>query len=322
MKILVAGASGAIGRRLLPLLVERGHEVAATTRSSEKARALYKLGATPIVADGLRRDDVIEALRRAEPEVVVHQMTGLARARNLMRFDHVFARTNQLRTQGTDHLLEAAQLVGARRLVAQSFGNWNYERSGGTVKTERDPLDPAPPRSMRRTLAAIAHLESAVVGAGGLALRYGNFYGPGTGTAEDGQIVEAVRRRRLPIIGDGAGVWSFVHVDDAASATLAAIERGLPGVYNIADDEPVEANEWLPELARILDAEPPRRMPVWAGRLLAGEAAVSMFTRIRGACNAKAKVELGWRLGYPTWREGFRHGLGPAFEPGRLREAA
>jgi nucleoside-diphosphate-sugar epimerase len=327
MKILVAGATGAIGRRLLPLLVERGHEVAATTRSSEKARRLFELGAMPITADGLRRDDVVEAVRRAEPEVIVHQMTSLGAARSLMRFDHVFARTNRLRTQGTDHLLEAARMVGARRFVAQSFGNWNYERSGAAVKTEDAPFDPDPPRSMRRTLAAIASLEVAVLGAGGIegiALRYGNFYGPGTGIAEDGEIVDAVRKRRLPVIGNGAGVWSFIHVDDAATATLAAIERATPGVYNVCDDEPAEASVWLPVLAAILGAEPPRHLPEWTARLLAGEAAVSMFTRARGASNARAKAQLRWRLGYPTWRDGFRDGLGLATSSRleQLREAA
>jgi nucleoside-diphosphate-sugar epimerase len=312
MQVFVAGGSGAIGRRLIPLLVARGHEVAATTRSPQKARALYELGAMPVVVDGLDREAVMGAVARVAPEVVVHQMTGLADAKRLVRFDKVFALTNRLRTEGTDHLLEAARAVGARRMVAQSFGNWNYARTGGPVKTEDDPLDPAPPRSMRRTLAAIEHLERAVVGAygiEGLALRYGNLYGPGTGTALDGPIAEMVRSRRLPIIGDGAGVWSYVHVDDAAGATLAAIERGEPGIYNVADDEPATADVWLPELARILEAKPPRRVPAWLGRLLAGEAVVLWFTRIRGAANAKAKRELGWELRFPTWRDGFREGL-------------
>jgi len=312
MKVFVAGGTGAVGRRLVPLLVARGYEVAATTRSREKARTLYELGAQPVVVDALDREGVLEAVRRLEPEIVVHQLTGLAGSTDLKRFDDVFAFTNRLRTKGTDYLLEAARTVGARRLIAQSFGNWNYERTGRSVKTEADPLDPSPPPSMSRTLAAITYLESAVVGADaldGLALRYGNLYGPGTGTAEDGPLVEIVRRRRLPIIGDGAGVWSFVHVDDAAGATIAAIERGEPGIYNIADDEPAPANVWLPELARILGAKPPRHVPVWLGRLAAGEALVSMFTRIRGASNAKAKRELRWQPFYPSWRDGFRAGL-------------
>jgi 2-alkyl-3-oxoalkanoate reductase len=312
MKVFLAGGSGAIGRRLIPLLVAHGHEVAATTRTPHKARVLYELGATPIVADGLDREAMLTAVVRAEPEVIVHQMTGLADATDLRRFDQAFALTNRLRTEGTDHLLEAARAVGVRRMVAQSFGNWSYERRGTAPKTEADPLDPSPPRSMSQTLAAIVRLESTVVGAAGLeglALRYGNLYGPGTGTAADGQLVELIRNRRLPLIGDGEGVWSFVHVDDAAGATLAAIERGAPGIYNVADDVPAAANVWLPELARILDAKPPRRVPVWVGRLAAGEAAVSMFTRIRGASNLKAKRELAWRLRFPSWRTGFREGL-------------
>jgi len=312
MKMFVAGASGAVGRRLVPLLVAHGHEVVAMTRTRAKAGLLAGLGATPVVVDGLDRDAVIAAVTRAEPEVVIHQMTSLAAAKNLRRFDRVFALTNRLRTEGTEHLVEAARQAGARRLVAQSFGNWNYERRGGMEKTEDDPLDPSPPRSMRRSLAAIVRLESVVVGATdleGIALRYGNLYGPGTSTALEGPFTEAVRRRRLPIIGDGAGVWSFVHVDDAASATLAAVERGTPGIYNVADDAPARTSLWLPELARILGAKPPRHVPAWLGRLAAGEAVVSMFTRTRGASNAKAKHELGWRLQYPTWRDGFEHGL-------------
>jgi 2-alkyl-3-oxoalkanoate reductase len=325
MKVFLAGGSGAIGRRLIPLLVARGYEVAATTRSPEKARVLFELGATPIVADGLDREAVMTAVIRAEPEVVIHQMTGLTDATNLRRFDEAFALTNRLRTEGTDHLLEAARAVGARRMIAQSFGNWNYERAGAAVKTEAAPLDPDPPSSMSRTLAGIVHLESTVLGAmdlDGLALRYGNLYGPGTGTAEDGQLVELIRKRQLPLIGDGAGVWSFVHVDDAAGATIAAIERGAPGVYNIADDEPAPASEWLPELARILGAKPPRHLPVWVGRLAAGEAVVSMFTRIRGASNAKAKSELAWRLRFPSWRQGFRGGLGDSSTVARREKEA
>jgi nucleoside-diphosphate-sugar epimerase len=324
MKIFVAGASGAIGRRLVPLLVSRGHEVVAMTRTHAKTGILHELGATPVVADGLNREAVIAAVTRAEPEVIVHEMTGLGSAKNLRRFDEVFALTNRLRTEGTDHLLEAARQAGARRFIAQSFGNWNYERSGGMAKTEDDPLDPSPPRSMRGSLAAIVHLESVVTdasGVEGIALRYGNLYGPGTSTALDGPFADAVRRRRLPIIGDGAGVWSFVHVDDAARATLAAVERGAPGIYNVADDAPARTSVWLPELARILGAEPPRHVPAWLGRLVAGEAVVSMFTSTRGAANAKAKRDLGWRLQYPTWRYGFRTGLADGAER-KLREAA
>jgi nucleoside-diphosphate-sugar epimerase len=325
MKIFVAGASGAIGRRLVPLLVSRGHEVVATTRTRAKARLVYELGATPVVADGLDREAVIGAVTQAAPEVVIHQMTSLASATNLRRFDKVFALTNRLRTEGTDHLLEAARQAGARRFVAQSFGNWNYERSGGMAKTEDDPLDPSPPRSMRRSLAAIVHLESVVVGATdieGIALRYANLYGPGTSTALEGPFTEAVRRRRLPIIGAGAGVWSFVHVDDAASATLAAVERGEAGIYNVADDAPARTSVWLPEFARILGAGAPRHVPAWLGRLAAGEAVVSMFTQTRGASNAKAKRELGWRLQYPTWRYGFRVGLADGAARRELEEAA
>jgi len=312
MKVFVAGGGGAIGRRLVPLLVEAGHDVAATTTSSERKRALRELGATPFVVDGLDREAVLDVVARAEPEVVVHEMTGLSRATNLRHFDRVFATTNRLRTAGTDHLLEAARVVGARRFVAQSFAGWNYGRSGALVKTEEDPLDPAPLPSMRQSLAAFRHLESAVLGAGmeGLALRYGNLYGPGTSTAEDGVFVELLRKRRMPLIGDGGGIWSFLHIDDAAGATLAAVEGGQPGIYNVCDDEPGPAREWLPELAAAVGAPPPRRVPVWLGRLAAGEAVVLMFTQTRGASNAKAKKGLVWTPRYSSWREGFREGLG------------
>jgi 2-alkyl-3-oxoalkanoate reductase len=265
----------------------------------------------------------VRAVTRAAPEVVVHHMTGLTGARSFKRFDDDFALTNRLRTQGTDHLLEAARASGAQRFIAQSYGNWNYARTGTMVKGEQDPLDPSPPANQRRSLEAIRYLEAAVLGAEGIegvALRCGNFYGPGTGFALDGALAELVRRRRLPVIGDGAGVWSFVHMDDVAAATIAAIGHGAPGIYNVVDDEPAPVAVWLPELARALGARPPRRVPVWLGRLVAGEVGVSMMTQIRGASNAKAKRELGWRPRYPSWREGFRTGLAgdlPLPEPGR-----
>ena len=320
MRVFVAGATGAIGKPLVPLLVARGHEVVAMTRSTKGERALREAGAAPMVADGLDRAAVIRAVMRAGPEILVHEMTSLAGATNLRNFDAEFALTNRLRTEGTDHLVEAAHKSGVRRLVAQSFGNWNYERAGSQVKTESDPLDPNPPASMRQSLAAIRHLEEAVVGgddAGtadrpeGLVLRYGNLYGSGTGWS-DPVLVQLLRRRKMPIIGDGGGVFSFVHVDDAAVATVAAIERGAPGIYNVADDEPAPVRVWLPLLAQALGAKPPRRVPTWLGRLAAGEAVASMFTQIRGASNAKAKRELGWRLIYPSWRQGFEQGLAEA----------
>jgi nucleoside-diphosphate-sugar epimerase len=314
MKVFVAGGGGAIGRRLVPLLIEAGHDVAATTTSPEKKRALRELGATPYVVDGLDRDAVLDAVAHAEPEVVVHEMTGLSQVTNLRHFDRVFAPTNRLRTAGTDHLLEAARAVGTRRFVAQSFAGWNYGRSGALVRTEEDPLDPAPLHSMRQSLAAFRHLESAVLGASmeGLVLRYGNLYGPGTSTAEDGVFVELLRKRRMPLIGDGGGIWSFLHIDDAARATLAAVEGGKPSIYNVCDDEPAPVRVWLSELAAAVGAPRPRHVPVWLGRLAAGEAVVLMFTQARGASNAKAKKELVWTPRYPSWREGFREGLGAA----------
>ncbi len=311
MKVFVAGATGAVGKPLLALLVARGYDVVAMMRSPDKAhpvRELYPGVVTTVVADGLDRNAIMDAVVRARPEVVVHQMTGLARLTGLKHFDDEFELTNQLRTTGTDYLLEAARAAGARRIIAQSYGNWNYERVGGPIKTEDDALDPNPPRSMRRTMAAIRYVESKVLGAAGMegvVLRYGNLYGPGTSIAPGGAIVEAIRKRQFPVVGNGAGVWSFAHVSDVASATLAAIERGAPGVYNVCDDEPAPVSVWLPELARALGAKPPWRVPVWLGRLFIGEAGVSMMTLIRGASNAKAKAELGWQPEYATWRDGF-----------------
>jgi nucleoside-diphosphate-sugar epimerase len=313
MKVFVAGASGAVGKRLVPLLVASGHEVTAMTRSQEKADALRAAGATPVVADSLDRAAVIQTVMRAEPEAVIHHMTGLTGVKSFKRFDDEFALTNRLRTEGVDYLLEAAHAAGARRLIAQSFGNWNYERSGNRAKTEEDALDPNPPANQRKSLDAIRHLERAVTeadGIEGIALRLGNIYGPGTGFALDGDLVRLVRKRKLPIVGDGGGVWSFAHVDDVATATMAAVEHGQSGIFNIADDEPAPVSVWLPELAKAVEAKPPRHVPVWLGRLAIGEVGVSMMTQIQGASNARAKRELDWTPLYPSWRDGFHTGLG------------
>ena len=313
MRIFIAGATGAVGRRLVPLLVSGGHQVTGMTRSPGKAAWLRAAGAEPVVADALDRDDVLRVVTAARPEVVVHQLTDLSGMTNLRKFDAGFAATNRLRTEGTGHLLAAARAAGARRLVAQSFAGWPFARVGGPVKTEDDPLDPDPPAGLRRTLDAIRQLEAAVVGAEGiegLVLRYGGFYGPGTSAGEGGYVLDELRRRRFPIVGAGTGVWSFVHIDDAAAATVAAVERGAPGIYQIVDDDPAPVAEWLPALAAAAGARPPRRVPVWAARLLAGEHGVVLMTEARGASNTKAKRELGWRPVYPSWRQGFRTGLG------------
>jgi len=308
MKVFVAGAAGAIGRQILRQLATQGHQVTATTRSPGKAAILRELGAEPVVVDGLDAVAVGEAVARAEPEVVIHQMTSLAGSFDLRHFDKMFAVTNQLRTEGTNHLLAAAAAAGVRRFVAQSFTGWSNTRSGGPVKTEDDPLDPTPPAMQRESLAAIRHVERVVPAASpvqGIVLRYGSFYGPG---ASD-DFVDLIRKRRVPVIGDGAGIWSFLHIRDAAAATIAALEHGAPGVYNVVDDEPASVAEWLPYLARAVGAKAPRRVPVWLGRLAAGEVGVSMMTQIRGSSNAKAKRELGWRPAWPSWREGFSRGL-------------
>lgn len=312
MKVFVAGATGAIGKCLVPQLIASGYDVIAMTRSPERTDALRAAGAKPVVADALDRDAVRRAVLHAEPEVVIHEATALTGVKNYRRFDDEFALTNRLRTEGTANLLEAAQVVGTRRFIAQSYGNWNYARTGTGLKTEDDCLDANPPRNQRKSLKAIRALEKAVLSAQGIegvALRYGNLYGPGTGIAADGDVVAMVRKRMLPIIGDGAGVWSFLHVADAASATVAAIQRGAPGIYNIADDEPAPVASWLPELARAVGAKPPFHVPVWVGRLAAGEVGVSLMTQVRGATNAKATRELGWKPTYASWRQGFWTGL-------------
>jgi 2-alkyl-3-oxoalkanoate reductase len=315
MRVFVAGASGALGRQFVPQLVAAGHEVVGMTRTASKQAALRAMGARPVVADALDPDAVARAVAEAEPEVLVHQLTALSGPLDLRHPDRFFAMTNRLRTEGTDHLLAAGRAVGARRVLAQSYAGWPFARTGGPVKDETDPLDPDPPRGLRATLAAIHHVEQAVTGIGwgaGLVLRYGGFYGLGTSLSlEPGAAIEEpIRRRQFPLIGDGGGVWSFVHIEDAASATAAAVERGPGGVYQIVDDEPAPVREWLPALAEALDARPPRRVPRWLGRLLAGEAATVMMTEIRGASNATAKRELGWQLRYPSWRLGFAKGLG------------
>jgi nucleoside-diphosphate-sugar epimerase len=307
MRVFVAGAGGAIGRRLLPQLIVHGHEVAATTRSPEKVAELRALGAEPLVMDGLDAGSVGEAVARAEPDVIVHQMTALAGIQDLKHFDDTFAVTNQLRTKGTDHLLAAADAVGVRRFIAASYTGWPNARSGGPVKTEDDPLDEQPPAAQTKTLAAIRSLEEATLAgsAHGIALRYGSFYGPG---ASD-ELVGIVRARKLPLVGAAGGIWSWIHIDDAASATVAAVERGAAGVYNIVDDEPAPVSEWLPVIAESVGAKPPRHVPVWVARLAVGEVGVSLMTQIRGSSNAKAKRELGWQPGWSSWREGFRDAL-------------
>src|SRR4051794_1250158 len=307
VRVFVAGATGAIGRQLVPRLVAAGHEVHGMTRSESKRAMLYELGAVPVVANALDRGQVAEAVGRARPEVIVHQLTSIG-AINMRRFDRDFAPTNRLRTEGTDHLLSAGQAVGVRRFVAQGVCAYGaYARAGGPVKSEEDPLDPAPAREMRETLAAIRHLEAAVMGARwteGIVLRYGVFYGPGTSLAPGEEQFELIRRRKFPLVGDGGGVWSFIHVADAADATVAAVEHGNRGAYNVVDDHPAPVADWLPVVAQQLGAKKPVRVPRFVGRLFAGEAGVTMMTDVRGASNAKAKRELGWRPAHPSWRQG------------------
>ena len=305
MKVFVAGATGAIGMQLVPRLVANGHEVHGMTHSESKQGMLRELGAVPVVADALDPDQVAEAVGRAKPDVIVHQLTALA-GKGMRGLKHRVAMTNRLRTEGTDHLLSAGQAVGMRRFVAQSIVL--YARSGGPVKSEEDPLDPTPPRDFREAAAAIHHLEEAVLDAGwteGIVLRYGAFYGPGTGMGPGGDMHEMIRKRRFPLVGDGGGVWSFIHIADAAEATMAAVEHGSRGVYNVVDDDPAPVAEWLPALTRMLSGKKPRRVPRFVVRLATGEFGVLMMTEARGASNAKAKRELGWRPAHPSWREGF-----------------
>jgi nucleoside-diphosphate-sugar epimerase len=300
MRVFIAGATGALGTRLVPQFLERGHEVIGTSRSAEKAERLRAQGADAVVLDVLDPSAVRDAVAASRPDAIVHQATALTELTDLKHFDRSVAPTNRLRTEGTDALLTAARKTGVGRFVAQSFAGWPYAREGGPVKTEEDPLDPAPVGTMSEPLGALRHLEQSVTDAGGIALRYGGFYG----SPDDAQI-ELVRKGRFPIVGEGGGITSFIHLDDAAAATVLAVERGQPGIYNVVDDDPAPVREWLPAMAAAIGAKPPRRVPRWVARLLAGEAAVMLMTESPGASNAKAKRELGWTLRYPTWRRGF-----------------
>jgi 2-alkyl-3-oxoalkanoate reductase len=300
MRVFVAGASGAIGTRLVPQLIDRGHEAIGTFRSPGNAERVRALGAQPLALDLLDASAVRKAVLETGPDAIVHQATALADIRFSRNLDRTFAQTNRLRTEGTDALLAAAGEAGVRRFVAQSFASARYARDGGPVKTEEDPLDPTPVPATRETNAAMRYLDQAVTDAGGIALRYGGFYG-----APNDGLLAPVRKRQFPIVGDGGGVSSFIHLEDAAAATVLALEHDGAGIYNIVDDEPAPVREWLPVLAEVLGAKPPRHFPRWLARLVAGEAAVMMGTESRGASNAKAKRELGWTPSHPTWREGF-----------------
>ena len=307
MKVFLAGATGAMGTQLVPRLVSAGHDVVAMTRRESTQAALAELGASPMVADALNPGQVAAAVAAAQPDAIIHQLTAIASI-DTRHFDRDFAAANRLRTEGTDNLLAAGRAAEVGRFVAQSFTSWPYARTGGPVKNEQDPLDPARAREMRESLAAIRHLEDAVTGAQwteGIVLRYGMFYGPGTSLSSGGDQFELVRKRKFPVVGNGAGVWSFIHIADAADATVAALEHGTRGTYNVVDDDPAPVADWLPELAAQLGARTPRRIPRFVGRLFAGEAGAVMMTEARGASNAKAKRDLDWTPRHASWREGF-----------------
>ncbi|HEY2273856.1 MAG TPA: NAD(P)-dependent oxidoreductase [Jatrophihabitantaceae bacterium] len=304
MKVFLAGATGAMGQALVPQLIAAGHSVVGTTRTEDKFAMLWDLGAQPVVMDGLDAESVGNAVAHAEPDVVIHQMTAITAAKSLKHFDRIFAATNQLRTIGTDNLLAAARATGVRRFVAQSFTGWPNERTGGPVKTENDPFDPDPPTEQRKSMAAIQHVERTVTAAPleSVVLRYGFFYGRGAST----EVFDALKKRQLPVLGDGAAVWSWIHVDDGAAATVRAVERGA-GIYNVVDDDPTPVREMFPAMAEILGAKAPRHLPVWLGGMIAGEVGVSMLTRTRGSSNAKARRELDWAPRWTSWRDGLRH---------------
>src|SRR5262245_28110959 len=305
MRVFLAGATGAIGARLVPLLVNAGHTVTGTTRDPAKADRIRAAGCSPVVVDALRSGDLLASVQRAEPEVIIHELTAIPSRIDIRHWDQTFGPTNRLRIEATDTLLNAARAVGSHRLIAQSYSAWPYARTGSWIKTETDPLISSPEPAMRETVGAIRHLESAVLGTAGvegIVLRHGAFYGPGTSVGPGGSFLEEIRRRRVPIVGRGTGYWSFVHIDDAASATLAAVEGHEPGVYNVTDDEPAPVSDWLPFLAQTLGAPPPLRIPAWLARFAIGPHGVAMMTEIRGASNQKAKTVLGWKLRWPSWR--------------------
>jgi 2-alkyl-3-oxoalkanoate reductase len=327
MRVFVAGANGAVGKRLVPMLLANGHQVTGTATSERSAGAIRAQGAEVVVVDGLDAAGIGEAVARAEPDAIIHEMTALSGAPDFRHFDRWFARTNRLRTEGTEHLLAAARASGVSRFVAQSFTGWSNDRTGSWIKTEDDPLDPHPLKEQTETLAAIRFLERAVLGAPleGIVVRYGGLYGPGSSET----LAEILRKRMFPVIGNGAGMVSSTHVDDAASGTLAALERGRRGVYHIVDDEPARSRVFIPAIAEALGAPKPLHIPAWLGRLMAGDVAVTMMTEGRGSSNAKAKRELGWEPIWPSWRDGFRHGLDtpvpltrPAAGPARETTAA
>ena len=308
MRILVAGATGAVGMHLVPALLARGYEVVGTTRTPSKTTTLEQMGARPMVLDVLDGEAVMRAAREGRPGVIVHQATAIPASLDIRHFAQAFAPTNRLRTEGTHNLVAAARACGAR-IVAQSFAGWPYARQGGLVKSEDDPLDPHPPAALRSTLEAIRTLESAVIEAHGTVLRYGAFYGPCTSLTASGSQVDLIRRRQFPIIGRGTGIWSFAHIEDIAEATALAIGQGATGIYNVVDDEPAAVAEWLPYAAKLMGAKSPLRVPRWVGRLLAGEHVAVLMNDTRGASNAKIKQRLGWRPKYATWRDGFRAAL-------------
>jgi nucleoside-diphosphate-sugar epimerase len=317
MKIFIAGATGAIGSRLVPLFLAAGHEVTGTSRSIEGTGRINAAGGHGVVMDGQDVHSIRRAVLEAQPEIIVHELTSLAAGMNLKKLDTSFAVTNELRTRATDALLTAGQEVGTSRFLVQSFTGWTNEHTGPPVKSEADPLDPNPAATSRQSLAAIAHLEAVTVAAGGLVLRYGPLYGPGQSLGAGGEMLELVAKGGMPIVGSGRGIWSFTHVDDAASATFAAATRGTPGLYNIVDDDPAPVAEWIPQLALAAGGKKPMRIPAWLARPLIGEFGVRWMTTARGSSNAKARAELGWAPSYTSWREGFRTGLDDKATPSR-----
>jgi len=308
MKIFLAGATGAIGKRLLPMLVSAGHNVTATTQHADKMMSIHSAGATPLRVDALNKEEVLAAVRKAQPEIIIHQLTAIPPTLDLRHFDQAFELTNRLRTEGTDYLLAAARAVGARRFIAQSYAGW-YARTGGWIKTETDPLISSGISNGRQTLEATVHVEEAVLkekAIEGFVLRYGSFYGPGTSLAPQAWFFEGIRQRKVPVVGGGTGYWSFIHIDDAAAATLAAAVHSTPaGLYNITDDEPAPVSVWLPYLAEVLGAKAPRSVPKWLARFAVGEYGVAVMTELRGSSNRKAKSLLPWTLKWPSWRQGF-----------------